>query len=80
MSADSYHLLVEKGLRDRRNVYDYQEYVEILETEGEACILNYEDFQDVPRGVSEHSKFTEGKPMLDKISVVKFERGTSKLF
>ena len=80
MSADSYHHLVEKGMNEMKNVYDFQDFVNVLDSNGKSIVLKSSDFFYFPRGVSEKSKFTEGKPFLDDISIVKFQRGTSKMF
>ena len=80
MSADSYHHLVEKEMNERRNVYDFEDFLEVLNVHGRAILMKSGDFINVPRGVSDQSKFTEGKPLLDDISVAMFNRGSTKLF
>ena len=80
MSADSYHHLVEKGMNEKRNVYDFKDFVDVLNVHGHAIIMKSKDFIDVPRGVSGQSKFTEDKPMMDDISVAMFKRGSTKLY
>ena len=80
MSADSYHHLVEKAMKAKEKVYDFLEFVECLNVDGKAVIMNHDDFLDVPRGVSQQSKFTAGKPLLNNISIVKFQRGSTKLY
>ena len=62
MSAYSYHHLVEKAMKEKEKVYDFQEFVKCLNGDGKAVIMNHVDFLDVPRGVSQQSKFTAGKP------------------
>ena len=79
MSADSYHHLVEKATNEKKNVYDFQEYVDILNVHGQA-IMRFEDIINFPRGVSGQSQFTRNKPLMDDISVAKFQRGSTKLF
>ena len=80
MSADSYHRLVEKGMHAAKNVYDFQEFVDILDIDGKAILMKASNFINFPRGVSKHSQFTKDKPMLDRISIAKFIRGNTKLF
>ena len=80
MSADSYHHLVEKEMNTAKNVYDYRDFINVLEVHGKAILMKSADFIDFPRGVSEHSKFTKDKPMLADIRVAKFVRGSTKLF
>ena len=63
----------------RRNVYDFEDFLEVLNVHGRAILMKSGDF-NVPRAVSYQSKFTEGKPLLDDISVAMFNRGSTKLF
>ena len=64
MSADSYHHLVEEGMNEKKNIYDFQEFVDVLKINGEAIVMKSSDFLDFPRGVSEKSKFTAHKPFV----------------
>ena len=59
MSADSYHHLVEKGMNAKKNVYDFQDFVNVLNVDGKSIVIESSDFFDFPRGVGEKSKFTE---------------------
>ena len=64
----------------KKNVYDFANFVNILNVHGLAIEMAHSDFINVPPGVTEQSKFTENKPLLDEISVAIFCRGSSKLF
>ena len=79
MSADSYHHLVEKGMHAEKNVYDFQEFVDILDIDGKAILMKASNFINFLRGVSEHSQFTKDKPMLGRISISKFIRLKHKI-
>ena len=78
MSADNYHHLVEKGMNEKKNIYNFQEFVDVLEINDEAIVMKSSDFLDFPQGVSEKSKFTAHKPVLDIKSIAKFQRGSTK--
>ena len=79
MSADSFHHKVEKAIRQKRRVEDFQDFVDIIDCCGKALVMNFDDFFDFPRGVSQ-GKYAEGKPKLEDVVVVKFERGSDKMF
>ena len=80
MSADSYHHLVEKEMSVKRNVYDFEDFLSVLNVHGFAIEMRHNDFINVPRGVSDQSKFTAQKPLMDSITVAMFRRGSTKLF
>ena len=46
MSADSYHHLVEKGTNEKKNIYDFQEFVDVLKINDEAIVMKSSDFLD----------------------------------
>ena len=69
MSADSYHRLVEKGMKSVKNVYDFDDWLGVFDIDGKSVVLNSADFIAYPRGVSEKSKFTQDKPLLDVIQL-----------
>ena len=51
-STDSFHHLVEKGIRRKRRLDNFEDFVKIVENEGKALEMKFDDFQLVPRGVS----------------------------
>ena len=79
MSADSFHHLVEQGMRKKKNVEDFQDFCDIVDKSGQALVMKYDDFYLVPRGVSQ-GKYASGKPLMDDIQVCKFEKGSQNMF
>ena len=76
MSADSYHHLVEKAMK---NIYDYGDFVAALNKNGVGLIMDTSDFMNILKGHSK-SKFTGGCPKLSDIKVCKFIRGSTKIY
>jgi len=44
MSADSFHHLVEKKIREKNILYDFSDYYECVDTAGKACLMMPEEF------------------------------------
>ena len=44
MSADSFHGLVEKGIKKKNNLWDYQDLVEVVNEKGNAMLMKFDDF------------------------------------
>ena len=51
-----------------------------LDSDGKANVRKSNDFLQVPRGLSEKSKFSENHPKMEDIRVSKFIRGSGKIF
>ena len=79
MSADSFHHQVEQGMRKLKKVEDFEDFVGIVNKCGQAVVMKYDDFFQIPRGVST-AKYAKNKPKLEVIQVVKFVRGSEKMF
>ena len=75
MSADSYHHLIEKAMKEMKNIYD-GDFVAALSKNGVGLIMDSSDFMNIPKGHSK-SKFTGGCPKLSDIKVCK---GSSQKF
>ena len=60
MSADSYHHSVESAMEKMR-VYDFSEFVNALNVNGQDIILSHRDIISFPKGSSK-GKATEGRP------------------
>ena len=80
MSADSYHHLVELAMARMKKVYDFKDFCDALENDGTLMVIKSTDFLQVPRGLSENSKFAENHPKMDVIRIAKFVRGSTKIF
>jgi len=79
MSADSYHAKVESSLRKTKNVYDYNDFVTVVERPGAKLInMEFNDFVLWKSGVST-AKFTK-KPTLSDVHEVMFHKGSTKMF
>ena len=41
MSADSFHVLIEKGIKKKNKLEDFQDLVDVVNSKGEALVLNF---------------------------------------
>ena len=78
MSADSFHHLIEKGMRDRKNIYDGEDFKAVVNEVGVAVEMQVEDFIMFENGVSQ-GKYTH-KPLLADVQEVMFKEGSTNLF
>ena len=79
MSADSFHHTVEQGMKKKRRMMDnFHDFVDVVEKNGEALVMKYDDFCHIPHGVSQGS-FARYKPKLDTVRVAHFQRGSQML-
>ena len=78
MSADAFHKAVEDGMREVKNVYNFPDFEKIIQQKGIALKMDVKDFQMF------ESKLSKGKttsyPLLEKIAVAKFVKGSEKLY
>ena len=65
MSADSFHVAVEKEFKKRKNIYDFEDFVDVINTRGEAITMDHKDFLMLTDGVSQ-GKYTS-KPYLSEV-------------
>ena len=80
MSADNFHHQVEQRMRQRKNVEDFQIFfVDVVSSCGQSLVMKCNDFFDFPKGVSQAS-YTRENPKLEQLQVIKFERGSKKIF
>ena len=77
MSADSFHHSVEKEFRKRKNIYDFQDFVDVINTNGEAVIMKHGDCKLFTKDVSE-AKYT-CKPLLQDVAEIQFRRGSIEM-
>ena len=52
MSADSFHAMIEKGIRRKNKLQDFYDLIDVVNEKGEALVLNYGDFLNVEKQVS----------------------------
>ena len=77
MSADSVHSMVEKGIKKKKKLQDYQDLVNVVNEKGEAILMKYYDFFfKIEKNVS---KCAAEKAKLESVQVVRFVKGSLKL-
>ena len=74
MLADSFLAQVEKGIKKKIKLQDYQDLVDIVNEKGEAMELKFNIFFDIKKEVSQ-GKYASNKPKLENVQVVCFIRG-----
>ena len=79
MSADNFHHQVERRMRQKKNVEDFQDFVDVVSTCGQSLVMKCNDFSDFPKGVSQDN-YTREKPKLEQAQLIKFERRSIKMF
>ena len=78
MSADAFHHQVEQAMKDMKNVYTFQDFVQCVNKNGIAVEMRSHDFHDYRKYLSS-GKDTH-YPKLNDIVVAQFRRGSTKLF
>ena len=78
MSADSFHALIEKGIKKKNKIQDFQDLADVVNSKGEALVSNYNDFYHVQKQLTT-AMYAAGKAYLDDVQVAQFERGSVKL-
>ena len=78
MSADSFHHQVEDKIRRKKYLYDFNDYVDCVDSAGKALLMRPEDFFDFR---SYQSKAKDiNYPNLSEISEIQFRKGETKMF
>lgn len=87
MSADSFHHLVEKGLRENPKIYDFQDFSNIVQnsTKNNSVIakeMNFKDFKHWPNFTTNYQiqKLNKNRPLLKDIVLIQARRGNKTLF
>ena len=70
MAADNFHHQVEEGIRKRRYLYDFNDYIQVANLCGNAIEMSHKDFYDF-RNYRSNGKYTNYSFIAD-ISVVQF--------
>ena len=78
MSADSFHLAIEQGIRKKQHIQDFQDSVDLVHFSGKPLVMEHADFLQIPRGAFQ-AKYASKKPKLEVIQVVRFERGSNEM-
>ena len=79
MPADSFHHLIEQGLKNAGKVQNFSDFVNIVEKYGKAHVMRIDDFLSIPRGVS-NGAFAKSKPHLEDVRIMEFRRGSFRLY
>lgn len=79
MSADSFHHKVEQAMEKKKGQKISKILSNWLILVGSPSLCDSATFFDFPRGVS-NGKYAEAKPKLEDVFVVKFERGSDRVF
>ena len=78
MSADSFHHSVEEEIRKKKSLYDFDDFVECVQNQGIAIVMNAESFSDFKneKGCGKDIKV----PYLKNICEIQFRKGSTKIF
>ena len=78
MSADAFHSQVERAMKAKRNIYDFEDFTECISKTGLAVQMNHEDFYDCKNhlGTSKDTNY----PYLADVSVFQARKGSTKMF
>ena len=79
MPADNFHHQVEQRTCQKKKVEDFQDFLDAVSSCGQSLVMKCNDFFDFPKGVSQ-ANYTREKPKLEQVQVIKFERGSIKMF
>lgn len=82
MSADSAHAEIEEAMKVKKQVFDFRDFVECVETTScKAFVMKTVNFRQWVSGTSQYKlRQSEDRPMLANISVAEFRRGSSEFF
>ena len=78
MAADSFHHQVEKGIRNRRYLYDFKDYIQVVNLCGNAIKMSDEDFCDF-RNYKSNGKDTNYRLIAD-FSVAQFRKYDTRIY
>ena len=79
MSCDSFHHKIEQGMREKKSVYDFDDFVSIVRDKGIAYEMKSTDFVDFPNGMS-NGAYASSKPLLRDVRIVQFRKGDTNMF
>ena len=79
-SADSFHHLVEQGMRKVRKIQNFADFINIVNEKGSAHEMAATEFKFIPRRLSSGQAIVETKPILDNCRVIQFRHGSYKIY
>ena len=80
MSADSFHHEVEKAMRKKKKLFDFEDFSACVSVQGTAVEMKAEDFIDYKNRLSRPPSKDVNYPYLKDVSVAEFRYGSTKLF
>lgn len=87
MSADSFHHLVEKGLKETPKVYDFQDFENVVQNSTKnngvsVKTMKFSDFKHWPNFATNYhiQKLNKNRPLLKDIVLIEGRRGSRNLF
>ena len=78
MAVDSFHHQVEEGIRKRRYLYDFNDYIQVVNLCGNAIEMSHEDFYDF-RNYKSNGK-DKNYPLIADIPVVQFRKSDTRIY
>ena len=78
MAVDSFHHQVEEGIRKRRYLYDFNDYIQVVNLCGNAIEMSHEDFYDF-RNYKSNGK-DKNHPLIADIPVVQFRKSDTRIY
>ena len=78
MAGDSFHRQVEEGIRKRRYLYDFNDYIKVVNLSGNAIEMLQEDFYDFRN--YKNNKNDTNYPLIADISIVQFRKNTTRIY
>ena len=79
MSTDDFRHQMEQRMRQKKNVEYFQDFVDVVSSCDQSLVMKCNDFFYFQKGVSQ-ANYTREKPKLEQVQVIKFERGSIKMF
>jgi hypothetical protein len=84
MAADSVHAAIEKQMKKKKNIWDFQEYVNLVANSNVAKIqaipMTFSDFFNFQDGTSSQNLKPRGRPKLAAMYMVQFRKYSRQLF
>ena len=80
MSADSFHHLVEKEATAKKNLYDFEDFVQCARNAGTCVLMGDNDFRQWQNELSDSLASKTSRPLLDNVVVSFFQKGSTDMF
>ena len=77
MAADAFHKSVEDEMRHQKYLYDFSDFVKVIDAKGKAHEMRYSDFRDYTKEVSKAAD--TNYPELEHVRMVRFKCGSTKM-